>query len=137
MHPAQLRPARGAGDAHHWASRRRHHVDHAGFHQEAPGADLLCTGVRDLVVQFAGPSIAGILTTGLVSGRAGLRELLSRLLRRRVGARWYAAALLPGIVTTDERLALLLFGLAWGLMVRVYDRSASLPVAMLMHAFLS
>jgi membrane protease YdiL (CAAX protease family) len=86
-----------------------------------------------LVVQFAGPSIAGILMTGLVSGRAGLRELLSRW---RVGARWYAAALLPGpllvaavlfalslvspvflpgIVTTDDRLALLLFGLAWGL----------------------
>jgi hypothetical protein len=53
-----------------------------------------------------------------------------------VGARWYAAALLlgpllvaavlfglslgspvflPGIVTTDDRVALLLFGLAWGL----------------------
>jgi uncharacterized protein len=89
-----------------------------------------------LVVQFAGPSIAGILTTGLLSGRAGLRELLSRLLRWRVGARWYAAALLPGpllvaavlfalslvspvflpgIVTTDNRVALLLFGLGWGL----------------------
>lgn len=89
-----------------------------------------------LVVQFAGPSIAGILMTGLVSGRAGLRELLSRLLRWRMGARWYAAALLPGpllvasvllalslvspvflpgIVTTDDRVALLLFGLAWGL----------------------
>jgi membrane protease YdiL (CAAX protease family) len=89
-----------------------------------------------LVVQFAGPSIGGILMTGLVSGRAGLRELLSRSLRWRAGARWYAAALLtgpllvaavlfaltlvspvflPGIVTTDDRVALLLFGLAWGL----------------------
>jgi hypothetical protein len=89
-----------------------------------------------LVVQFAGPSIAGILMTGLVSGRAGLRELVSRLLRWRLGARWYAAALLPGpllvaavlfalslfspvflpgIVTTDDRVVLLLFGLAWGL----------------------
>jgi membrane protease YdiL (CAAX protease family) len=89
-----------------------------------------------LVVMFAGPSIAGILMTGLVSGRAGLRELLSRLLRWRVGARWYAAALLPGpllvaavlfalslvspvflpgIITTDNRVALLLFGLSWGL----------------------
>ena len=49
-----------------------------------------------LVAQFAGPSIAGILMTGFVSGRAGLRELFSRLLRWRVGACWYAAALLPG-----------------------------------------
>ena len=90
-----------------------------------------------LVALFAGPSVAGILTTGLVSGRAGLRELLSRLLRWRVGARWYAAALLtapflvttvllalsllspefiPGIVTTDNKIALLLFGIGWGLL---------------------
>lgn len=89
-----------------------------------------------LVVLFAGPSIAGILMTALFSGRAGLNELISRLLRWRVGARWYAAALLtgplivaavlfalslvspvffPGIVTTDNRVALLLFGLGWGL----------------------
>jgi membrane protease YdiL (CAAX protease family) len=89
-----------------------------------------------LMMQFAGPSIAGILMTGLVSGWAGLRELRSRLLRWRVGARWYAAALLPGplivavvlfalslaspvfvpgIVTTDNRTTLLLFGLGWGL----------------------
>lgn len=89
-----------------------------------------------LVLLFAGPSIAGILMTGLVSGRAGLRELLSRMLRWRVDTRWYATALLtgpllvaavlfglslvspvflPGIATTHDRVALLLFGLAWGL----------------------
>ena len=89
-----------------------------------------------LLMQFAGPSIAGILMTGLLSGRTGLRDLLSRLLRWRTGARWYAAALLPGpllvavvlfplslvspvflpgIVTTDDRIALLFFGVAWGL----------------------
>ncbi len=90
-----------------------------------------------LVALFAGPSVAGLLTTGLVSGRAGLRELLSRLLRWRVRARWYATALLsapvlvttvllalswlspkflPGIVTTDNKMALLLFGIGWGLL---------------------
>ena len=90
-----------------------------------------------LVALFAGPSVAGILMTGLVSGRAGLRELLSRLLRWRVRARWYAAALLPaplmvttvllalslfspefipGIVTTDNKIAVLLFGIGWGLL---------------------
>src|SRR5262249_53975379 len=89
-----------------------------------------------LVVLFSGPSVAGILMTGLISGRAGLRELLSRLLRWRVGVGWYAVALLfgpllvaailfllsrvspvflPGIVTADNKGALVLFGLAWGL----------------------
>jgi len=42
----------------------------------------------------AGPSLAGVLLTGPVGGRAGFRELLSRLLRWRVAARWYAVALL-------------------------------------------
>ena len=85
---------------------------------------------------LAGPSVAGILLTGLVSGKAGLRELLSRLLKWRVGARWYAVALLtapllvtavllalslispvflPAIVTTDDKAALLLSGIAAGL----------------------
>ena len=40
-----------------------------------------------LLALFAGPSVAGVLVTGLVSGRAGLGELLSRLVRWRVGAR--------------------------------------------------
>ena len=44
---------------------------------------------------LAGPSVAGILLTSLVSGKAGLCELLSRLFRWRVGALWYAVALLP------------------------------------------
>ena len=47
-----------------------------------------------------GPSLAGILLTGLVSGRVGLRELLSRLLRWRVDARWYAVALLTAPLST-------------------------------------
>ena len=90
-----------------------------------------------LMALFVGPSVAGILVTALMSGRAGLRELLSRLLRWRVRARWYAAALLPapflvttallalsvfspeftpGIVTADNKIALLLFGIGWGLL---------------------
>jgi uncharacterized protein len=40
-----------------------------------------------------GPSVAGILMTAIVSGKAGFRELFSRLRRWRVGARWYAVAL--------------------------------------------
>jgi membrane protease YdiL (CAAX protease family) len=84
---------------------------------------------------FAGPSVAGPLMTGLIYGRAGLREFLSRLLRWRVGARWYAVALLttpilvipilfalslispvflPAAFTTDNTVALLLLGLLAG-----------------------
>src|SRR5437763_5521290 len=43
---------------------------------------------------LVGPPIAGLLLTGLVDGRAGDRELLSRLLHWRVDIRWYAVALL-------------------------------------------
>src|SRR5215213_9105678 len=80
---------------------------------------------------LAGPSVAGVLLTGLVHGRAGLRELLSRLLRWRVGARWYAVALLTApllaaavlfalsltspIFTTDDKASVLLVGIAAGL----------------------
>ena len=84
---------------------------------------------------FAGPSVAGLLMTGLVHGRAGLRELLARMLRWRVGARWYAVALLttpllvipillalslispvflPDAFTTDDVVVLLLLGLMVG-----------------------
>jgi uncharacterized protein len=47
-----------------------------------------------LLALFAGPSVAGLVMTGLVYGRAGFRNLLTRMTRLRVGARWYALALL-------------------------------------------
>jgi len=89
-----------------------------------------------------GPSLASILLTGLVSGRVGFRELVSRLLRRRVGARWYAVAFLtaplstaavllvlslfspeflPVIFTSEDKVALLLMGIAAGLMVGFFE----------------
>jgi membrane protease YdiL (CAAX protease family) len=91
-----------------------------------------------LVVLFAGPSLGGIVMTGLTAGRAGLRTLASRLLPWRAGAaggRWHAVALLPapllvgavllglsllspaflpGILTTDAPVTLVVFGIAWG-----------------------
>ena len=91
---------------------------------------------------LAGPSIAGILLTVLVYGRAGLRDLLSRLFRWRVGARWYAVVLLtapilitailfafsltspvflPAIVTSDDKASLLLSGLVVGLVVGFFE----------------
>jgi CAAX protease family protein len=83
---------------------------------------------------MAGPSVSGLLLTGLVSGRTGLRDLLARLLRWRVAARWYAVALLTApllstgvflalshdfsdfpIVTIDNKAPLLLTAIATGL----------------------
>jgi len=88
------------------------------------------------LAMLAGPSAAGILLTSLVDGRAGLRELMGRLLEWRVDARWWAVALLtapllitatlltlslasptflPGILTSPGKASLLLFGIAVGL----------------------
>src|SRR5215216_3190141 len=54
-----------------------------------------------------GPGVAGILLTGFIDGRAGLREFRSRLLKWRVGARWYAVALLTApLLATAVLLAL-------------------------------
>src|SRR5579859_1590477 len=90
-----------------------------------------------MVAWLAGPSLANIVVTGLVDGKAGYRELLAHLLRWRVGARWYALALLgaplmyvalafalsltsieflPGILIANDRTPLLLMGLAYGLL---------------------
>ncbi len=84
-----------------------------------------------------GPPVAGLLLTGIVSGRRGYAELFQRLLRWRVGVRWYAVALLtaplvaiavllalsltsseylPAIVTAEDKTSVLLVGLITGLL---------------------
>jgi len=84
-----------------------------------------------ILAMLAGPSIAGILLTGLIAGRAGLREVLRQLLRWRVGAGWYAVALVPApllagavllglsltspIFTAADKTAVLLAGIGAGL----------------------
>jgi membrane protease YdiL (CAAX protease family) len=46
-----------------------------------------------------GPSTAAIVVAAVADGRAGLKDLLGRVVRWRVGARWYAVALsLPVIL---------------------------------------
>jgi uncharacterized protein len=85
-----------------------------------------------IVAMLLGPSASGLLMIGLVDGKAGFRDLRSRLGRWRVGARWYVIALLlapllimavllalsvispvylPGVFTRDDKMARLLLGL--------------------------
>jgi membrane protease YdiL (CAAX protease family) len=49
-----------------------------------------------ILVAF-GPSLAAVIVAALATGRAGLRELLSRITRWRVGLGWYAVALLASV----------------------------------------
>src|SRR5512134_3619342 len=60
------------------------------------GATPPTEGLVPLVflAMFAGPSVAGILMTGFVDGKAGFQHLRSRLLTWRVDVRWYVVALL-------------------------------------------
>jgi membrane protease YdiL (CAAX protease family) len=46
---------------------------------------------------LVGPSLSSILLTRLFDGPAGLRDLLSRMRRVLVPARWYAALLIPPV----------------------------------------
>jgi membrane protease YdiL (CAAX protease family) len=94
------------------------------------------------VAMVVGPSVAGIVLTGLLYGRAGFRDLLSRMTRWRVGARWYAVALLtapllftavllalslsspvflPNIFITADKATLLLSGIAGGLVAGIFE----------------
>jgi membrane protease YdiL (CAAX protease family) len=45
-----------------------------------------------------GPLVAAIIVTAIVSGRSGLREFFSRLVRWRVGIKWYAITLVTPVI---------------------------------------
>jgi len=83
-------------------------------------------------ITVAGPILASLLLTGLYNGKKGYRELLSRLFKWRVPARWYAVALfaaplsvfaalfaltitspvfMPGILSSGNNPVALAFGL--------------------------
>ncbi len=62
-----------------------------GFNLAAP--QPIATGLF-FVAMLLGPSVSGVILTALLEGRAGLRQLGSRLLIWRVGIGWYAIALL-------------------------------------------
>jgi membrane protease YdiL (CAAX protease family) len=58
-----------------------------------------------------GPALAAIVTAAIVDGKPGLKDLLGRMVRWRVGARWYAIALgLPVVLTLAAAGTHLLLG---------------------------
>ncbi len=94
------------------------------------------------VAMLVGPSGASLLLTGLLDGRAGFRELFSRLIKWRASVRWYAVALLtapllstaillglslvssefqPAILKSDNKSAVVLTAIAVGLAVGLFE----------------
>jgi uncharacterized protein len=95
-----------------------------------------------ILAVLVGPSVSGILLTGLVYGREGFRDLLTRMRRWRVGARWYAIALLtaplvftvvliplslispvflPAIFASEAKVSLVLMSIMVGLIVGIFE----------------
>ncbi len=68
----------------------------------APSLDIGIMGFAML----AGPFIAGILMTYLTEGREGLSDLFSRMMKWRVGGRWYTALLIFPILVLFVSLVL-------------------------------
>jgi membrane protease YdiL (CAAX protease family) len=75
---------------------------------------LAALGARDVipalpgltVIGTFGPLVAAVIVTTQESGRAGLRALLSRIVRWRVAPIWYAVAILGPLVITLAAIAL-------------------------------
>ena len=109
-----------------------------------PGTSAQVESLMPLVIMvfLVGPALGGPLMTGFVRGRAGLRDLVSRLFSWRVAAHWYAVAILtapllmlavlfalsqfstefrPGIFVSDEKLTLLLAGIATALAAGLFE----------------
>ena len=95
-----------------------------------------------ILAVLVGPSASGILLTGLDYGRAGFRDLLARMTRWRVGARWYAVALLtaplmftaallplwlispvflPAIFASEAKVSFVLMGIVVALIVGIFE----------------
>jgi membrane protease YdiL (CAAX protease family) len=95
-----------------------------------------------ILAVLVGPSVSGIVLTGLVHGREGFRDLLGRMKRWRVGARWYAVALLttplvftavlmplslispvflPGIFASDAKVPFVMMGILVALVVGILE----------------
>ena len=95
-----------------------------------------------VVAMLAGPSVAGLAATALFLGKAGLHDLWRRCRKVRVGAPWYAVALLtaplvvsgvlmglsltshgfrPGLFTVSEPSSHLALGLVTGIVAGLFE----------------
>ncbi|PVX23155.1 MAG: hypothetical protein CW716_12795 [Candidatus Bathyarchaeum sp.] len=99
-------------------------------------------GPLTYIALLVGPSVAGILLIGVADGKAGYRDLSSRLFNWRVGFRWYLFVLLfapllasavllilsmfssefmPALLTSDDKFSLLMSGIMSGIMVGIFE----------------
>lgn len=95
-----------------------------------------------VIAMLAGPSVAGVAATVLFFGKTGLHDLWHRFRKGRVGARWYAVALLtaplavfgvlialslmssvfrPGILTASDPSTHLVLGLVTGIVAGLFE----------------
>jgi len=56
------------------------------------------SGILMFPAMLLGPSVSGIVMTGIVSGKDGLKDLFARMRRGRVPARWYGVLLIPPVL---------------------------------------
>jgi membrane protease YdiL (CAAX protease family) len=108
----------------------------------ASAADLDPVMIAAILASPLMIALAAVVVIALAFGRAGLRGLGSRLSRWRVGARWYAIALLtmplvmtavlgvfsltsdafvPGMITADDKVSLVVAALVSGLVAGVFE----------------
>lgn len=94
------------------------------------------------VGMLLGPSLAGLIMIALADGRAGFKDLFSRLGKWRVAPRWYAVALLlvpvlvliilyalslfdkafiPAILAEENKASLIIIGVVMGLAVGLFE----------------
>lgn len=98
--------------------------------------------ILSYIAMLAGPSLGGLLLTGVIDGKDGYRQLRAQLFKWRVGARWTMIALLtapllivvtlltlslispeflPRLYTEDDKVFLLQFSIVAGIMVGVFE----------------
>ena len=63
------------------------------------------TGILMFPIMLLGPSLTAIVLVGVVDGRSGLRDLLSRMFLARFPERWYGTLIIPPVLV----LSVLLF----------------------------
>lgn len=67
------------------------------------------TGIMMFPIMLLGPSLAGIVLTGMTEGQKGLPDLFSRMKRVRIPVRWYAALFIPPAMMLSVLLCLKTF----------------------------